>query len=250
MKANRASKLTLLCKILLGLVCGLFSLFSSALLSNTLHFKGIENLSEQEIGNIVFNQICHEMGLKVKVELLPANRAERAVASGLAAGEIMRIYSYGETNDQVVRVPTPYYSLKTTAFALTNNSQATDLLPKLEEANVGIVRGVKHTLRYIKESKQAMQVMSTEQLIELLRMKRIDLAITSHVDGIQFLNKNLIADIRPLQPILANHHLYIYLNKRYASLVPLFDDKIKQLQASGKLDVMIRVAEEQVMSIQ
>ncbi|QBF82798.1 hypothetical protein EXU30_08915 [Shewanella maritima] len=128
-------------KHFLALLCGACYLFSPALFANTLHFKGIEDLSEQEIGYVVFKQLCQEMGLKVDIELLPANRAERAVSAGLAAGEIMRIYSYGENNDQVVRVPTPYYALKTTAFALANNDEARDLLYKLEQANVGIVRG-------------------------------------------------------------------------------------------------------------
>ncbi|MBR9728810.1 substrate-binding periplasmic protein [Shewanella intestini] len=231
-------------------IWGLFlSLCATSSVANTLHFYGIENLSEQEVGKMVFEEICLQLNLKVRVTLLPADRAERGVLLGNAAGEIMRIDSYGDNKTNVVRIPTPYYSLKTTAFSLTTNLQNQALVHQIEQANIAIVRGVKHTEFYANLAGNVMQVMTTKQMMRLLELKRIDLAVTSYIDGLQYLNQKNINHIIPLQPILAEHALYIYLNQRYASLVPLFDEKIKQLIASGELEKLIQAAENQVMSV-
>ncbi|NKF49060.1 transporter substrate-binding domain-containing protein [Shewanella sp. WXL01] len=246
----RACRFTLVALLLSNLTAQAQAEYSAVSKTESLQFNGITDLSEQQVGKIVFKQISQQLELPVEVELIPAKRAEREVNLGDAAGEIMRIYAYGVDNSNVIRVPTPYYSLKTTAFALKDNPHAQRLVNNINQANIGVVHGGKHTSHYVHSAKSVIQVSSTEQMMKLVRYKRVDLALTSYLDGLQFLKHNSIHGIVPLKSDVASHNLYIYLNHQHADLVPLFDDKIKQLKRTGQLAKMIRDAEAQVLAMQ
>ena len=56
------------------------------------------------------------MGIDIQVTGMPGNRAAIETTKGRVDGEIMRIWSYGIDNPDVIRVPTPYYFLETMAF--------------------------------------------------------------------------------------------------------------------------------------
>jgi hypothetical protein len=55
-------------------------------------------------GRIILPQIFEKIGIKITITPLPAKRAEAAATSGKKDGEIMRIFSNGETNPTVVRL--------------------------------------------------------------------------------------------------------------------------------------------------
>jgi polar amino acid transport system substrate-binding protein len=60
--------------------------------------------------------MCQRLGIEVIVIPLPANRAQQEAVYGDTDGEIMRIWSYGIDNPDMIRVPTAYCYLQTGAF--------------------------------------------------------------------------------------------------------------------------------------
>ena len=82
----------------------------------TLHFVSIEHLAEQQIGTIVMPQIYQKLGIDIWIIPLQGLRAEHQAVTGKVDSEFMRIYSYGNENPNLIRIPTPYFQLETMAF--------------------------------------------------------------------------------------------------------------------------------------
>lgn len=208
-----------------------------------LSFASIAHLAEQEVGRIVLPQIYQTIGIKVHITPLPANRAMLATSSGSYAGEIMRITSYAEISPELIRVPTPYYQLQTAAFALSSKNITLNNAYDLKDYRVGKVSGVAHTNEITHGLIKVYNSPSTEQLFAQLRDGRIDIALTNLADGNLLVSQNSFTDIVVINSSLAIHDLHHYLHKDHQSLVPLIDDKIKQLKANGQLAELIQQAE-------
>ena len=223
------------------------SVNASSLTKADYHFAAIENLAEQEIGKIVLTRVYQELGLKIDITSFAGNRAQHEANSGLKAGEIMRIWTYGNENKNLIRVPTAYYSLTTSAFKLTNNPIQINKASDLKGYNIVRIRGVKHTnnitkgLRYISDSP------STVAMFNLLLQGNVDIALTNYIDGIEVLKKlNLESEIVASNS-LAELKLYHYIHKDYPGLVSKVDKTIKRLKSTGQLAEIIKTAETAVL---
>ena len=221
---------------------------ASSLTKADYHFAAIENLAEQEIGKIVLTRIYQELGLNIAITSFAGNRAQHEANSGLKAGEIMRIWTYGTENKNLMRVPTAYYSLTTSAFKLKKSPIQINKASDLKGYKVVRIRGVKHTnnitkgLRYISDSP------STVAMFKLLQQGNVDIAVTNYIDGIEVLKKlNLESEIVASKP-LAELKLYHYIHKDHRELVVKVDNMIKQLKSTGQLADIIKAAEAEVLS--
>ena len=211
-------------------------------------FAAIEHLIEQEIGKIILTAIYQELGLKINITSYSGNRAQYAANSGRKAGEIMRIWSYGAENKNLIRVPTPYYSFITSAFTLRNSAINITKAKDLTGYKIARVRGVKHTNNITKNLPKVSNSPSTEAMFKLLQRSQVDIALTSYIDGIQVLKKlKLEKEIMVSEP-LAGFKLYHYIHKDHQALVSTVDNIIKRLENSGKLAEIIARAERAVLN--
>ncbi|MFC3121452.1 substrate-binding periplasmic protein [Agaribacter flavus] len=207
-------------------------------------FVSIRNLSEQEVGRIVLHRIYDRLDIPITITPLPGRRAEQDVVSGRKDGEIMRIWSYGENNDSVIRVPTPYYYLQTTAFV--QKGQIINIREKddLKAYRLVKVRGVRHTDDFTKGMRNVLDFNSSLQMLSFLSAGRADIALTNYLDGMLTIYKHdLVGKVVPLERSLARFGLYHYLHNSHADLVPKIDQVIKEMKASGELETLIRFAE-------
>lgn len=224
-----------------------FSGNASSLTKADYHFAAIENLAEQEIGKIVLTRIYQELGLNIDITSFAGNRAQHEANSGLKAGEIMRIWTYGNENKNLIRVPTAYYSLTTSAFKLTNNPIQINKASDLKGYNIVRIRGVKHTNNITNGLRKISDSPSTVAMFKLLLQGNVDIALTNYIDGIEVLKKlNLENEIVASKP-LAELKLYHYIHKDHRDLVSKVDNMIKQLKSTGQLAEIIMAAEAAVL---
>ena len=207
------------------------------------HFVAIEHLAEQKIGKIVLTHVYQALGLNIQVSPFSGNRAQYAANYGHNDGEIMRIWSYGTENKNLIRVPTPYYRLVTSAFTLKNSGINITKASDLKDYRVARIRGVKHTNTITKDLQKVSDTSSTTGLFNLLQKERIDIALTSYVDGMQLLKKLNLEDEIMVSPALATLNLYHYIHKDQQALVSKVDLMIKQLKSNGQLAKIIASAE-------
>ena len=211
-------------------------------------FAAIEYLIEQEIGKIILTAIYQELGLKINITSYSGNRAQYAANSGQKAGEIMRIWSYGVENKNLIRVPTPYYSFITSAFTLRNSTINITKAKDLTGYKIARVRGVKHTNNITKNLPKVSDSPSTEAMFKLLQQGQIDIALTSYIDGIQVLKKLKLEKDIMVSESLAGFKLYHYIHKDHQALVSKVDNIIKRLKNNGKLAKIIAQAEHAVLN--
>lgn len=207
-------------------------------------FASIQQLSEQEVGRLVLPKIYDKLDIPINITPLPGKRAEQDVKSGLKDGEIMRIWSYGEGNDSVIRVPTSYYYLLTTAFVRKGSIIDIKQHSDLAKHRLAKVRGVKHTNDITRGMPTVMDFNSSLQMLSFVSAKRADIALTNYLDGMLTIYKHKLSDkLVPLEGNLARLELYHYVHVKHAELVPRIDNVIRTMKASGELENLVRFAE-------
>ena len=212
------------------------------------HFAAIEKLVEQQIGEQVLPLIYQSIDINIQITSMPASRAEAAATKGLADGEIMRIWTYGDENPELIRVPTPYYSLETMPFVLKNSGIVIHTKADLKPYRIAKVRGVKHTNNITQGLPFVFESNNTENMFKLLRAGKVDVVLTNTLDGLIVLNNMAVKDIIPMTTPLKTLPLFHYIHHSKAAIVPKVDNAIKQLKKSGELEKMIKHAEHKFIS--
>ncbi|BEU03942.1 ABC transporter substrate-binding protein [Agarivorans sp. OAG1] len=226
--------------------CFLFC--SSVFAEGPYKYAAIEHLFEQKVGIVVLTAIYKKLGLSIEVNPLPAKRAQLEASNGMLDGEVMRIWSYGEQNPQLVRVPTPYYSLNTTAFYLSERALAISTLSDLERYKLVVVRGVKHTADVTANHKYVEQLSSTDKLLSFVHRGRADVALTNKVDGLVASKRLKLNEHIAYSAPLAVFPLYHYIHERERHLVAKVDEVIQAMLRSGELAQVIEQAEQQALN--
>jgi ABC-type amino acid transport substrate-binding protein len=211
-------------------------------------FASIKHLIEQEIGRLVLPQIYQNIGLRIIVDALPGNRAQYVANSGNYAGEIMRIWSYGDENKNTIRVPTPYYYLETMPFIRKSSNIMIHSKADLAEYRLSKVRGVKHTNNITVGLTNIYEMNNSKEMFQLLMNDKVDVVLTNTLDGNVTLKRLSYTEITPMYKPLAIFPLYHYLHKKHHALVPIIDKEIKRLKDNGELALLIKEAEQKLIN--
>lgn len=224
---------------------------SYLVLPKALHynFASIELLIEQEVGRIVLPLIYKNIGIDITITPLPAKRAELLASIGQSDGEIMRIWSYADENKEMIRVPTPYYSLQTMPFSLASKHLNIVSKDDLKKYKLAKIRGVKHTDNITNGLSNVVEMNSTENMFKILQSGLVDVALTNTIDGQLILKRLGYQNIIPAKKPLAVFPLYHYIHQKNKNLVALINQEIMRLQQSGELETLIALAEKQVISL-
>lgn len=215
--------------------------------AENLKFASIKELIEQKIGAIILRQVYAGIGYNIEIKPFPAKRAQTAAKVGAVDGEIMRIYEYGVQTQNVVRVPTPYYQLETTAFVRKGTGVNISDKGDLANYSVAKVSGVKHTDLITEGLPDVSDVNSSRQLFAMLKRQRFDVVLTNTVDGLKVLKDAEIEGVEAISPPLATLKLYHYIHKSKAHLVSIVNQELLRLQASGELANMKKGAEKEII---
>ncbi|WP_434930070.1 substrate-binding periplasmic protein [Shewanella sp. HL-SH5] len=211
-------------------------------------FASIELLFEQQVGAKVLPVIYSKLGLTISIVPMPGKRAQREAASGHKDGEIMRIWSYGKENPNLIRIPTPYYQLETMAFVHKDNHIVLTSQADLSKYSLLKVRGVKHTNIITADLRNVFDYNNTQTMMLALHDSPSSIALTNTSDGLYAIKKLNIDYVKALPPALATLDLYHYVNQKHAALVPRLDAVIKTMKQSGELDKLLRNAEAEVLA--
>lgn len=223
-------------KVLLFCLCILSSSLPLFTYGQTvLSLARIEHLAEQEIAQWLLTDIYQQLGMTFQVTPLPGARAKELTRLGAYDGEVLRIHSYGENNPDILRVPTAYSSLETTAFALTKKNIVINTRDDLARYRIVVIRGVLHTQDISQGLDNVHIVENGEQMMNFLALGRADIALTNTLAGFQVLKRFGIKGIRNVGTI-ATQPLYHYLHRRNKGLIHHLDARIKKMIKSGELE--------------
>jgi len=197
------------------------------------------SLLKDSPSSLIYSKILEEIYRRADIPLefvvMPVERSIVQSSNGLIDGEIVRIHKVGELYPTLLRVPTPFTFFESTAFSVIP-----DVLPEegwsgLSDYRVGMVRGMKHAEWGLKDIEDVVAVNLTKQLFDMLKFGRIDIAVTSRVSGLFFIDKFDLDPLYVVEPALQNHDLYHYLHEKNKQYIPVLDETIRAMKKEGEL---------------
>jgi len=197
-------------------------------------FVRIEDLAEQAVAEKLLKDIYKHIGIEIDIEAFPGERAKKMATDGERDGEILRIFSYGEKNKMMIRVPTPYSYLETAVFAKKSRNISVKSKESLKKYKIIVVRGVQHTKDITEGLENIHIVNSIESMMKCLDAERDDVALTNTLAGMAILKKLKNTEIVPVGT-LETLDLFHYLHEKNINIVPRVDEVIQTMSKSGEL---------------
>lgn len=205
-----------------------------------------ENLIEQKVAAALFSRIIKLESINVDIEPVPPSRANRLNLNFKKDGEIARIHNYGEKNPQLFRVEPAYYELKTGVFCRKDTKKSFRTKDDLTGYKISTILGVAHSDFITEDLPHISVVGSAEQMFEMTALGRVDLAIDTSINGLAYLKKSPLKNIK-LCGVVKTHKLYVYLNEKSKALAKPLSSRIRQLIKSGELNQWIKEEEKKLL---
>jgi ABC-type amino acid transport substrate-binding protein len=210
-------------------------------------FASIENLVEQEIAAKMIVPIFKSAGFDIEIVPMPGERARVKAVRGSLDGDLSRILSFGENNPSLIRVPTPYSSVETVAFALKSKNISIETKEDLGKHKLVIVRGVQTTKDLTKEMPNVKVLNSLKQVVRFVQADRGDIFITSDIAAFAMLKRLKTTSFAPIFEI-SSLPLYVYFNPKHKDVVPKIDRAIQEKARTGELKKMRALYENQAIN--
>ncbi len=178
----------------------------------------------------VTREAFRRLGFSVEIAVLPAERALANVNDGVDDGELLRVEGIDAKYPNLVRVPEPVMSVDFVAFA-RDPGISIDGWRSLAGYALGYVQG---WIIYEVNSPDPTPVIARDmsQLLRVLEAGHVDLALAERWQGL-YLLRELGIEARLLEPPLATHPMYIYLNRRHEQLVAPLARALVAMKSDG-----------------
>lgn len=132
-------------------------------------------------------------------------------------------------------MPTPIHTVESSVFSIRHNIEITDCFA-LRNYTIGIVRGIKHA-ELCTQGMNSIQVYPySSTMFELLAKHKIDMLISSKVNGILMAKKMNLTSIKLFSPPLNRFNVYHYLHTKNKDLVPKINKVLLEMTNSGELE--------------
>ncbi len=205
--------------------------------SETLKIAKVEGNIHQELASKLLEEIYQRLDVPVEFVELPGERALVLSSEGVVDGEVIRIFELEDMYPTLVRVPTPFSYADTVVFSKNHNFEVSGW-SSLKDYKVGISRGMKYYEIKLQGAKHIEKVNDNIILMQMLNLDRVDIVVTTGLNGIDQINKMGITSIKALSPYLERVPLYHYLHEKHKDLVPKVDQIIKSMLESGELETL------------
>jgi len=162
---------------------------------------------------------------------VPARRALEMSNDGQVDGELHRILGIDKRWANLIRVPNRVNVLEATAFTKSIDFTVAGW-SSLKPYSVGVRRGI----QFSNTNTQGMsrQIVNTVQgLFEILQYDRIEVVVTSLINGLSELKEIKHSSIKLLKPAIEIYPLYHYLHKKHQDMVPKVNGVLEQMKKEG-----------------
>jgi len=199
------------------------------------NFVRIQGLAEQAVGERLLMEVYDRAGIEISITPMPGSRALQEAASGRMDGETLRVFALGENEPRLIRVPTPLSDLQTSVFVPKSSRIQINDASELNDHTSVVVIGVLHTKAITAGVRNVTEVPDPATMFRMVQSGRVEMALTSALDGQAKLAEEGITDLVALEPALKTLELYHYVHEDHADLVPIIDAVVQEMKASGEL---------------
>lgn len=181
--------------------------------------------------DVIANEAFLRAGVSLKLVRLPAERGLINADAGIEDGDLSRIEGLEKLYPNLVRVPEKLVDWEFVAFAKDKNLEAR--WPIIREKVVGYITGWKIYEQQLQGAPHIVATNGSEQLFHLLDRGRVDIALFARWMGQAQIEKLHLKGIHQLQPELARREMFIYLNAKHTSLVPVLANNLRAMKQEG-----------------
>lgn len=187
----------------------------------------------------VIREALKPYSIEVEVIDLPGSRVIVQVNSGRIDGDLARVEDFNSISDfataNYLRISEPLVLAEIAMITLAENKL--NLQPtwkSINQGSVAFLRGSKTIRKYLREYNRV-SLNDNLQLLELVKNKRVDSAVMFGVIAEHLLKQNpeLNQVLKIHQPPVMSFHLFTYLHKKHAELVPKLEHSLRQLKQNG-----------------
>ena len=187
---------------------------------------------EKGFVDVILKEVFRRIDMKIKIALLPAERALVNANLGIDDGEAHRVAGMEKFFPNLIPVPVTWPKMRFVAFTM-GDEFPTDSWSELTDRPVAFINGWKILERNIVDNGQVTQVKDAKQLFDLLSYGRVQVVIYDAWLGLAYLQENNMSGVKMLEPAFAERDLYMYLHKKHADLVPRVEKAFRAVKADG-----------------
>ena len=212
----------------------LFMLPSLVFSQQTLTFTTADNQDHPRsvAMNGVVTEIFKRMGIEIKIIPMPSKRSLINANKGIEDGNFVRTKGITARFPNLLMVPERLSINYIVAFSKNRNILVNGW-KSLNSFHVVCVNGWRNCERELPAPKQKTIVKNDTLLFTLLEKNRADVGIFGRSTGQATLKKLGVKDISPLDPPIVVSDLFLYIHKKYKSLIPAISSTLRQMKNDG-----------------
>lgn len=192
---------------------------------------------------LIYTEVFRRLDMNLLVEYYPLKRASVQANKGKVDGEPARIYSYGNSYQNLIRIEESVFSMDVVAYAVDPTIPVLDSWSSLENSGytVEFPNGMKvceNALSHVLPDHQILSIKNSIQGLERLLAKRTDLYIddlnstTPIIENEEYGFKNKVR----VAGVMGSAPLYMYIHKSHRNLKAQLERTIKELKAEGLIE--------------
>lgn len=221
----------------------LLAINAGGVAAQTLTLSQIADDPITDSGMRIVNEAYHRLGIMVKAELLPPERAISYADQGKTDGDVARLGGFESSYHHLQRVPVPLMYIDILAYTAGRQIRIENW-QSLRPYRLCVRNGIKVMMDNTEGMAREL-VDNTDQAVKMLRARRCDIAILSNMAWLD-IDRLQAGPMRALKPALSVIPLYHYLNEEHADLIPQLSTVLQQMRSDGSIS-RIRNQDERAM---
>lgn len=188
------------------------------------------------ISEVILREAYGKIGLEVKIQKYPGERALRLANHGSVDGEVQRIDGLNRKYENLIQVYPPINFIEGAVFA-TRATVDVAGWESLRPHRIGITRGIK----FAEQNTMGMDVYSAgnyQELFQMLVRDRVDVIVSPSMNGRYQMNLLGISGVQLLEPPLARFDLFHYIHKDRMDLVEKISPVLAEMEKNGRLSAI------------
>lgn len=181
----------------------------------------------EELARIAFKRA----GVDVDVTSVPTERSLINVNAGLDDGDIFHVAGLEQHYPNLMRIPEKVLDFEFVAYSTRDDIQIRNWAD-LKPYSVAYVTGWKTFDRNVTDVMQVTKVPSVRELLPLLDNGRADVVLLGRWQGDLAVRAGGYK-ARRFEPSLAQHEMFMYLNRKHAELVPKVAAALVAMKTDG-----------------
>ncbi len=182
--------------------------------------------------NRVLTEVFKQMGLDLKIVVMPSKRSLINANAGIEDGNFLRTKGITAKFPNLIMVPERLSVNNIVAFS-KDPSIKVDGWKSLNNYHVVCVNGWRNCERELPNPKQKTVIKDEKLLFTLLEKNRADIGVFGRSTGLAVLKELHFTDIKPLKPPIVVSDLFLYIHKKHELLVPVISDILQRMKSDG-----------------